>query len=163
VEINYLKHIQNMEEMEEFEENMLATCNFFDERQEIIQLQTESITLATFMDMDQLYKELKPLINSISEFDFANPATIRKEKWPAYEIYDDGKGPLMIVFLFRNRLNTYNSDGCVNENEEEPEFVYSIVIARVFDAGETYYEPIKEEIHYWMKKQYEKLLKTAEV
>jgi len=151
-----------MQEIEEFEENMLSTCNFIDEeRQEIIQLQTESITLATFMDMDQLYKELKPLIDSISEYDFADPVTKRKEKWPVYEIYDDGKGLLTIVFLFRNRLNTYNPDGSICQNEEEPEYVYTMIVARVFDIGETYFEPITGEIHHWMKKKYEALLKKT--
>lgn len=153
-----------MEEMEEFEENMLATCNFIDEeRQEIIQIQTESITLTTFMSMDQLYKELKPLIDSISEFDFAKPHSERKEKWPVYEIYDDGNGPLTIAFLFRTRLNTYDSEGRVNENEDDPEYVYPMIVARVFDLGETYYEPIKLEIHNHLKKQYEVLLKKTVV
>jgi len=151
-----------MREMEEFDENMLSSCNFINsERNEIIQLQTESIILATFMDMDQLYKELKPLIDSISEFDFANPVSQRKEKWPVFEIYDDGEGPLTIVFLFRNRLNTYNPDGSVNENEENSEFVYPMVVARVFDIGETYYEPIIEDTQHWMKEKYETLLKKS--
>lgn len=150
-----------MEEMEEFDENMLATCNFYvDDRQEFIQLQTESITLATFMDMDQLYHELKLLINAISEFDLGDPASVRKGKWPVYEIFDDGRAPLVITFLFRNRLNTYNSDGSVNENDD-PEYVYPMVVARVFDTDETYYEPIRGDTHEWMKEKYEALLKKA--
>ena len=44
-----------------------------------------------------------------------------------------------------------------------PEYVYPMVVARVFDVGETYYEPIKRKYTNWMKKQYEKLLKKAEV
>lgn len=150
-----------MEEMEEFDENMLATCNFFDDdRQEIIQLQAESITLSTFMDMDQLYHELKLLINAISEFDLGDPASIIKGKWPVYEIYDDGREPLAITFLFRNRLNTYNSDGSVNE-KDGPEYVYPMVVARVFDTDETYYEPITGDNHEWMKEKYEELLNKA--
>ena len=147
--------------MEEFDENMIATCNFFDEaRQEIIQLQAESITLATFMDMDQLFQELKLLINAISEFDLGDPASLRKGKWPVYEIFDDGRAPLAITFLFRNRLNTYNSDGSVNENDG-PEYVYPMVVARVFDTDETYYEPIGNDIHLWIKEKYAALMNKA--
>lgn len=148
--------------MEEFEENMLATCNFFDEkRQEIIQIQTESITLATFMEMDQLYKELKSLINSIFEFDFAKPVSGRKDKWPLYEIYDDGRAPLTIAFLFRNRLNAYNSEGNVNENNEDTEFVYPMVVTRVYDIEELYYEPINTNQHLWIKNNYNMLLSKS--
>lgn len=151
-----------MEEMEEFEENMLATCNFHDEnRQEIIQLQTESIILATFMGMDQLYKDLKPLINSISEYDYAKPVTDREEKWPLFEIFDDGKGPLTIVFIFQNRLNTYNPDGSINENDEDSEFAYPMVVSKVFYIDETYYEHINNDMHFWMKEKYEMLKEKA--
>lgn len=153
-----------MEEIEEFDENMLATCNFFDkERQEIIQIQAESITLATFMDMDQLFQELKLLVNAISEFDLGDPASVRKGKWPVYEIFDDGRAPLTITFLFQNRLNTYNSDGSVNENSEDTEYVYPMIVVRVFDTAEIYYEPITDDIHEWMGEKYEELLSKANV
>ena len=107
--------------------------------------------------MDQLYKELKPLIDSISEFDFEKPHTERKGKWPLYEIFDDGEGPLTITFLFRNRLNTYNPDGSANENDENPELVYTMIVVRVIDLGETYFELINNDMHFWMKEKYEML------
>jgi hypothetical protein len=148
--------------MEDFEENMLATCNFYDaERQEITQLQTEWINIVNFREMDQYYKELKPLIDSISEFDFANPYTNRENTWPYFEIYDDGKGPLTIIFLFRNKLTTYNPDGSVNEMDGDSEYVYPLVIARVYDIDETYYEPIGNDMHLWIKEKYELMLKKA--
>ena len=62
--------------------------------------------------------------------------------------------PLTIFFLFKDTLNTYNSDGCNNENEQDPEFVYPIVVARVFDICETYYEPIGNDVHFCMKEKY---------
>lgn len=134
--------------MEEFEENMLATCLFYNEgRQEIIQLQTERINMINFCELDIYYEELKPLIDSISEFDFTNPISEGGKTWPFFEI----KGPLTIVFLFRNTLIAYNSDGI--ENEKDTEFVYQFVIARIFDVAMTYYEPIGNDIHLWIKEK----------
>ena len=146
--------------MEEFEENMIATCHFYnEERKEIIQLQTEWINLFNSYDIEHYYQELKPLIDSISEFNFINPYTNHVNTWPSFEIYDDGRGPLTIAFLFRNRLPRYNSDGNLIEKDEEPEYVYPFVIARIFDINESYYEPIGNDVRNWMKEKYEFLLK----
>lgn len=153
-----------MEELEDeiFDENMLASCNFYDaERQILIQLQTEWINIVNFRELDKCYEELKPLINSISEFNSTNPLAEKNGQWPIYEIFDDGKGPLTITFLFRNLLIKYNSDGSTNENDNEAEYVYPLIIAKVYDIDITYYEPIQNDTHLWVKEKYEFLLKKA--
>ena len=55
---------------------------------------------------------------------------------------------ISIFFSCSKQAENDKSDGSVNENDENPYYVYPLVAARVFDVNETYHEPIGDDIHF---------------
>jgi hypothetical protein len=146
-----------------FDEERLATCSFYDkERDLIIQLITESVSVRNIQEMDMFYKELKPSIMAFWDNDLV--AAVSGNELLRYleqTVSFSERGPSVIAFLFEFWIGLENKMPPEKKSEDYTNYVNSLILARIIEPSQTYHETIGQDYHDWIRGIYDKLMEKA--